>query len=185
MHCPNCGNSLVTKGKFCPYCGSSVPEDIVVKIDSRQEIVDHARMEEAKGRPVETKEREKTKRRIGCLTVIIAIIAAVVILAVYYEQSDRIRRSSYSSSSSTSIFAEEKARHQKEITRLQRVEDEILEDIRNERYEQALLKAQTLYYTDSWSKESKEAWDKKREALIKQLNELLGKEETAGVETSQ
>ncbi len=175
MHCPNCGNSLVTKGKFCPYCGTAIPEDIVLRIDSKQEIWDHARMEEAKGKPAETKEREKTKRRIGCLTVIIALIAAVVVLAVYYEHSDRIRRSSYSSSSSTSIFAEEKARHQTEITRLQKIEDEILEDIRNERYEQALLKAQTLYYTDSWSKESKSAWDAKREALITQLNELMEK----------
>ena len=39
-----------------------------------------------------------------------------------------------------SDLADEKAQHQKEITRLQKIEDEILDDIRNERYEQALLK---------------------------------------------
>ena len=173
MHCPNCGNSLITKGKFCPYCGTSIPEDIVVKIDSKQEIVDHAQMEAARRKPIVAKEQEKTKRRIGCLTVIIALIVAFVFLAVYYDYSDRMRRASYSGP--TSVFADEKAQHQKEITRLQKIEDEILDDIRNERYEQALLKAQTLYYTDTWSKESKAAWDTKREALIAQLNELIGK----------
>ena len=76
----------------------------------------------------------------------------------------------------------EDAKKKKKVERLQKIEDEILADIRNKDYEQALLKAQTLYYTDSWSNSAKEGWDNKRNALIKQLNELLGREETTDAE---
>ena len=193
MHCPNCGNGLVTKGKFCPYCGSQIPEDIFIKIDSKQEIFDHARVEEAKGEGKAKVEKEKTKRRYGCLVVFLAIIAGFVILTAIALNNDkqvRITRatttsSSSSASSSDDYFAERRAKHDKEVERLQKIEDEILEDIRNKDYEQALIKAQTLYYTDSWSNDAKKGWDNKRTALIKQLNELLGKEDTADVETDQ
>lgn len=188
MHCPNCGNGLVTKGKFCPYYGSAIPEDLLIKIDSRQEIIDHARVEEAKGEGKVKVEKEKTKRRYGCLTIFLAIIIGFVVLtAIALNNDKQVSVARYSSTSSTSsthtdYFADQKARHNKEVERLQKIEDEILADIRNKDYEQALLKAQTLYYTDSWSNSAKEGWDNKRNALIKQLNELLGREETTDAE---
>ena len=188
MHCPNCGNGIITKGKFCPYCGSAIPEDVFIKIDSRQEILDHARIEAAKVEGKAKVEKEKTKRRYGCMTIVLAVIAGFVLLtalSLYSEQQVRVARISNANSTSstyTDSFADEKARHNNEIERLQKIEDEILEDIRNKDYEQALRKAQTLYYTDSWSNSAKEGWDNKRDALIKQLNELLGKEETTDAE---
>lgn len=179
MNCPNCGSNLVVKGKFCPHCGTAIPEDISIKIDSRQEILDHARVAEAQEDGKAKIAKEKTKRRYGCLTVIIVLILAVVVLAIYYDYSDRQSRSSrstisYTSSSSSDYFSEMRTKHFAEVERLQRIEDEILEDIRNECYDQALLKAQTLYYTGTYSSDTKKAWDEKREALIQELNALKG-----------
>ena len=178
MNCPNCGSHLATKGKFCPYCGTATSDDITIKVDSRQEIMDHARMAEATETGKAKIANEKTKRRFGCLTVIIVFIVAIVVLAIYYDYSDRQRRSNVSSytSSSSDYFSEMRANHFAEVQRLQGIEDEILEDIRNGRYEQALLKAQTLYYTGTYSNDTKASWDQKREALIQQLNTLLGRE---------
>ena len=198
MHCPNCGNSIITKGKFCSYCGTQIPEDVLIKIDSKEEILDHARIEEAKGSPMVTKEKEKTRRHRGRIAVFLVIILGFVFLAAMTLYNDNQRQTliyrSPSTSSTTSakkttqetkssseisytgIFAAEQQQHAKEVERLRKIEDEVLEDIRNERYEQALLKAQTLRYTDTWSKQTKEEWDKMREALIQELTELMNKE---------
>ena len=180
MNCPNCGSNLVVKGKFCPHCGTAIPDDISIKIDSRQEILDHARVTEAQETGKATIAKEKTKRRYGCLTVIIVLILSVVALAIYYDYSDKQARNSrsygsYSSSSSSDYFSEMRTKHFAEVERLQKIEDEILEDIRNERYEQALLKAQTLYYIGTYSSDTKKAWDSKREALITELTGLIEK----------
>ena len=175
MNCPNCGSNLVVKGKFCPYCGTAIPDDISIKIDSHQEILDHAKVTKAQEEGKTKIAREKTKR--GCLTVIIVLIFAFVTLAIYADYSDkRFRRERLSDSySSTTFTSESQKRHNAEVERLRKIEDEILEDIRNERYEQALIKSQTLYYTDTYSKDTKKAWDDKRESLIRELTELTGK----------
>ena len=181
MNCPNCGSNLVNKGKFCPYCGTAIPEDITIRINSRQEVVDHARITEAQenGKARITNAKEKTKRRFGCVTVIVVIIVAFVTLAIYADYSDKKARRDYwsthsSTTSSTSDYlTESRTQHYAEVERLQKIEDEILDDIRNERYGQALLKAQTLYYTGTYSNETKKSWNEKREALIKELSALI------------
>ena len=176
MNCPNCGSNLVVKGKFCPHCGTPIPDDLTIRINSHQEILDHARVTEAQEVGKTRIAKEKTKRSYGCLTVIIVFIVATVVLAIYYDYSERQiqmnRSSSYYSSNSSDYFSERRNHHYQEISRLQKIEDEILEDIRNEEYDQALLKANTLYYTDTYSSETKKAWDTKREALIEQLTAL-------------
>ncbi len=30
MHCPKNWNDLVAKGKMCPCCGTTIPEDVLV-----------------------------------------------------------------------------------------------------------------------------------------------------------
>ena len=44
MTCPNCGSSIVEKGKFCPFCGTAIPEDLLIKIETKQDIIDHGRI---------------------------------------------------------------------------------------------------------------------------------------------
>lgn len=164
MNCPNCGNPLMDKGKYCPYCGSVVSDDVTVRIDSHREIVDHARIAEANVRGVKAK--ETTKRHRGLMIVAIIVILGILGLAafrpVFFLQIDRLFGPK-SDSLDDSI----------ETMRLQRIEDEILEDIRNEKYDQALAKAQTLRYTIDYSPTAKREWDSKREDLIKTLEGLI------------
>lgn len=175
MKCPNCGSNLSVKGKFCPYCGTAIPDDVSIKIDTHQEILDHAKVTKAQEEGKTKIAREKTKR--GCLTVIVVLIFAFVALAIYADYSDKkYRRERLSDSYSSPVFtSESQKRHNVEVERLRKIEDEILEDIRNERYEQALIKAQTLYYADTYSQDTKKAWDNKRESLIRELTGLIEK----------
>ena len=62
--------------------------------------------------------------------------------------------------------------HEQETVRLQAIEDEILQDIREEKYEQAIAKSKILVYTGD-NKMSKKAWDEKRQELINTLAELI------------
>ena len=79
-------------------------------------------------------------------------------------------------SQTSSLFQDEKAEHAKEIERLRKIEDEILEDIRNGKYEQALAKAALLHYTAGYSSSAGKEWDAKRVSLPEQLNKLVSKE---------
>lgn len=166
MNCPNCGNPLVSKGKFCPFCGTGIPEDIYIKMDSMQEILDHAKIEEARVEGQKTKEKEKTKRRRGLVIIVVVLIIALTGLAAMkltYFFPGMNPFGTKSDSLDDSI----------ETMRLHSLENEILEDIRNERYDQALVKAQTLRYTIDYSSTARREWDKKREDLIKTLNDLI------------
>ena len=171
MNCPNCGNSLVEKGKFCVYCGAPVPADLLIRVDSRQEsrseirseIIDHARLAEAQS---ETKrEQEKTKRRRGCLIAVIAVAALLILPLVVIA----VKPSEYEQKQRAKLPI-----HTEEIARLRALEDEILEDIRAGRYEQALAKASMLYYTADYDPSCGWDWDKKRQSLTDRLNELIG-----------
>ena len=172
MNCPNCGSNLAEKGKFCPHCGSSIPEDILFKFDMKQEIIDYGRVAEAQTKKEVSKEH--TKRGNILVRIVLILVLGFLALFVLSMIADNNQRSSTQSYSSTSsLFAEERAAHAKEIERLQKLEDEILEDIRNERYDQALTKTALLYYTTGYSNSAKEEWDAKRESLREQLNKLI------------
>ena len=170
MNCPNCGGNLAEKGKFCPHCGSAIPHDLYIKIDSRQEIIDHGRVAEANYQT--NREKETTKRRMGTLKIVLIILLSPIFLIVFLNIRDMIKgfQNDQQYNQRRSIEEEQKAL---EIDRLQKIEDEILEDIRNGQYEQALIKSQTLVYTIDNRSSIKEAWDKKREDLIKTINTFL------------
>lgn len=172
MNCPNCGGNLAEKGKFCPHCGTAIPADLYIKIDSRQEIIDHGRVAEANYET--SREKETTKRKMGTLKILLILVLTPFIL--FFLMGIVIRIESYihtqQYNKSTAIEIEQKQKDL-EIDRLQKIEDEILEDIRNGQYEQALIKSQTLVYTIDNRSSIKEAWDKKREDLINTITTFL------------
>ena len=52
---------------------------------------------------------------------------------------------------------------------LQATVDQIIVDIENEDFADAYIKANSLYWDDSWTSEGKEKWDATRTEIIKQI----------------
>lgn len=111
---------------------------------------------------------------MGTLKILLILVLTPFIL--FFLMGIVIRIESYihtqQYNKSTAIEIEQKQKDL-EIDRLQKIEDEILEDIRNGQYEQALIKSQTLVYTIDNRSSIKEAWDKKREDLINTITTFL------------
>ena len=131
-------------------------------------------------------EEEKTKRKARwpkALIILLAFVFAVILLSFLSSHSfyklvhgtETDANISNSLKSYEELFEREEKAHYSEINRLQKIEDEILEDIRQQKYEEAMIKAQMLVYTVNYSNETKESWDSKRNALIEKLEQYLDK----------
>ena len=55
--------------------------------------------------------------------------------------------------------------------KLQAIVDEIIVDIANEDYGSAYVKANSLYWDNSWTDEGEDKWNATRNAIIKQIEE--------------
>ena len=186
MNCPHCGSNLAVKGKFCAHCGSPIPEDVYIRIEEKKEIIDHGRVADAQAR--QTIIKETTKQGRGKVLIKIVIILVLGLLAYYFisildgqfQREFKLREAASTTEAPLSyqvdhLFEDERNQHKSEVERLTKLEEEILEDIRNQRYDEALTKTSLLYYTNgNWSKDTEKTWDKKREDLIERLNGLLG-----------
>ncbi len=160
MNCPNCGNSLITKGKYCPYCGTLIPEDILVRVESKQEILDHGRVADAKKEIRKTEERSRRKR-YGVIVLAILVIGFIAFIGIM----------AYVDSPYSGPTMSE--REHAENVRLQKIEDEILKYIKDGKYEQAYVMAGTLNYkVDTYSSYYKQ-WKETRETLEARLEKLL------------
>lgn len=171
MKCPNCGGELVTQGgRFCPYCGTDLRNEININIKkesiNKTEIVDHGRIAEA------TADERKNKAWV-ILKVLGLAVVLIMFISVFSMISGNNRASEQRKANEEAIKLEELNAHNQEIARLQAIEDEILQDIREEKYEQAIAKAKTLVYTGTYSSSSRKAWDEKRQELINTLAELI------------
>ena len=54
---------------------------------------------------------------------------------------------------------------------MQSIVDQIMIDIENEDFAEAYVKANSLYWDDSWTSEGEEKWDAIRKEVIKQIEE--------------
>ena len=59
----------------------------------------------------------------------------------------------------------------KQEQELQAIVDEIMIDIENEDFAAAYVKANSLYWDDSWTSEGEDKWDATRKEIIKQIEE--------------
>ena len=160
---------MARDGKFCPYCGTSLVNDININIKeekyNKTEIFDHGRIAEANA--------DERKNNAGFVLKIVGFVVAIIIFILVYSMiSNNNRVSEQRRVDEEMIKLAELNAHDQETTRLQAIEDEILQDIRDEKYEQAIAKAKTLVYTGNNST-SKKAWDEKRQELINTLAELI------------
>ena len=59
----------------------------------------------------------------------------------------------------------------KQDRELQAIVDQIMIDIENEDFAAAYVKANSLYWDDSWTSEGEDKWDATRKEIIKQIEE--------------
>lgn len=153
--CPNCGANIevdeLRDSFYCSYCGSQVQRDSsntfrIVDVAKIKEIESNERL---KNKEMEIgREANNTSRRI--MIIGIAIGALLFLIAAI---------SGFVTDSKT----------KKEDQRLQEIVIEIQEDILNEDYDSALLKANRLHMYSAWAGKDKE-WDQRREELIELIN---------------
>ena len=67
------------------------------------------------------------------------------------------------------IFCSVKLGSDNEEKKLQETVNEIMIDIKNEDYEDAYVKANSLHYTSGWSHDIEKKWDDTRKAIIEQI----------------
>jgi len=82
LTCPNCGSSIVEKGKFCPFCGTTIPEDLLIKIETKQELIDHGRIAEAEAQKKHEEEKTERSKTIVCVIGTIVISLAIIIYLI-------------------------------------------------------------------------------------------------------
>lgn len=161
LTCSNCGASLEIDldniQVFCPHCGHKlmIPIDHLsdLLIEKEKTKRDQLQMEHE----IRTKnesyriEVDKNRRSWKLVGILYAILATVFIFVMIYAS---IRNHSYEN------------KHAEQIHRLEQIEQEVYDAIKNEDYDLARLKVNDLYLIESGSNEEKAMWDAKRESLI-------------------
>ena len=160
LDCPHCGAVLEPKDGldtfFCTYCGGKIiiSEMSDAAYQARVDIKKLEKNVELHKTELEhkalMKDKEHQQERFNFKRIIILLILMPVIslgpLGLMYLVSS--------------------IPHRKEIKKLEKTESQIIEDIDNQNYDSALLKANQLYYTSNWSSEEEKAWNDKRENYI-------------------
>lgn len=163
LKCPNCGAPVEIENDldvfFCKYCGYKIilegQTDAVINAKVRLKDMEHKEKmwdkkynyEKYKGEQKRKCKKSKTKR-----IIILSITIPLVFLMLF-----------------ASLFYSIKLSSDNEEKELQKTVDEIMIDIKNEDYEEAYVKANSLYYTSDWSNEIKNKWDNTRKSVIEQI----------------
>lgn len=170
LTCPNCGGSLdIEDGLdifYCKYCGYKILLEnqseaaynakVRVKHMEHKERLQEKRNEHKERLQERYNEQERYKMEFkkkddrwtfvavfGIFGVIMAVCGIMVL--------------------SGNLGA------QKQERELQSIVEEIMIDIENENFDEAYIKANSLYWDDSWTSEGEEKWDATREEIIKQI----------------
>lgn len=163
LNCPNCGAPIEIEDGintfYCKYCGHKVVlsdiDDSVLNAKMHLKDIEHAeKMQDKRDTQerykIESKNKsERTKNKQKIILGIIGVIGCIIFL--------------------TAPFLLARSRSDNEEQKLQNTVDEIMVDIENENFEDAYVKANSLYYTAGWSDDIKEKWDRTRESVIKQI----------------
>lgn len=161
LHCPNCGAILdVEDGLdtfFCKYCGHKILLEGQSKAAYEAKVrVKHMEHEERMQDKQDSHERfqmefeQKGQRRT--LLIVFSIFGAIIALCLVI-----------------SLFGNAGVKSQER--ELQVVVDQIMIDIENENFAEAYVKANSLYWDDSWTSKGEEKWDATRKEVIKQIEE--------------
>lgn len=161
LHCPNCGAILdVEDGLdtfFCKYCGHKILLEGQSKAAYEAKVrVNHMEHEERMQDKQDSHERfqmefeQKDQRKT--LLIVFSIFGAIIALCLII-----------------SLFGNAGVKRQER--ELQAIVDQIMIDIENEDFAEAYVKANSLYWDDSWTSKGEEKWDATRKEIIKQIEE--------------
>ena len=161
LFCPNCGASLEVEDGldtfFCKYCGykillqgqSKAAYDAKVRVkhmEHKERLQDKRDAQERYRMEFKQKEERRT------LAIVFGILGAIIAMCLI-------------------ISAVGNAGAKKQDRELQAIVDQIMIDIENEDFAAAYVKANSLYWDDSWTSEGEDKWDATRKEIIKQIEE--------------
>ena len=161
LFCPNCGASLEVEDGldtfFCKYCGYKILLQGQSKAAYDAKVrVKHMEHKERLQEKRDAKERyrmefkQKDERRT--VAIVFGIFGALIAMFLI-------------------ISAVGNAGAKKQERELQAIVDQIMIDIENEDFAAAYVKANSLYWDDSWTSEGEDKWDATRKEIIKQIEE--------------
>ena len=161
LFCPNCGASLEVEDGldtfFCKYCGykillqgqSKAAYDAKVRVkhmEHKERLQDKRDAQERYRMEFKQKDERRT------LAIVFGILGAIIAMCLI-------------------ISAVGNAGAKKQDRELQAIVDQIMIDIENEDFAAAYVKANSLYWDDSWTYEGEDKWDATRKEIIKQIEE--------------
>lgn len=161
LFCPNCGASLEVEDGldtfFCKYCGykiilqgqSKAAYDAKVRVKHMEH---KERLQEKRDAQERYRMEFKQKDERRTLAIVFGIFGAIIALCLI-------------------ILAVGNAGAKKQEQELQTIVNQIMIDIENEDFAAAYVKANSLYWDDSWTSEGEDKWDATRKEIIKQIEE--------------
>ena len=159
LSCPNCGASLEVEDGldtfFCKYCGCKILLQGQSKAAYDAKVrVKHMEHKERLQEKLNDQERyrmefkQKDERRT--IAIVFGIFGTIIAICLI-------------------ISAVGNAGAKRQERELQTIVDQIMVDIENEDFAAAYVKANSLYWDDSWTSEGEDKWDATREEIIKQI----------------
>ena len=161
LFCPNCGASLEVEDGldtfFCKYCGykillqgqSKAAYDAKVRVKHMEH---KERLQEKRDAQERYRMEFKQKDERRTLAIVFGIFGAIIAMCLI-------------------ISAVGNAGAKKQERELQAIVDQIMIDIENEDFAAVYVKANSLYWDDSWTSEGEDKWDANRKEIIKQIEE--------------
>lgn len=161
LFCPNCGASLEVEDGidtfFCKYCGYKImlqgQSKAAYEAKVRVKHMEHReRLQEKRDAQERYRMEFKQKDERKTLAIVFGIFGVIIAFCLI-------------------MSAVGNAGAKKQEQELQATVDEILIDIENEDFVAAYVKANSLYWDDSWTSEGEDKWDAIRKEIIKQIEE--------------
>lgn len=161
LFCPNCGASLEVEDGldtfFCKYCGYKILLQGQSKAAYDAKVrVKHMEHKERLQEKRDAQERyrmefeQKSERRT--FAIFFGYCGAIIAMCLI-------------------ILAVGDSGVKKQEQELQTIVNQIMIDIKNEDFAAAYVKANSLYWDDSWTSEGEDKWDATRKEIIKQIEE--------------
>ena len=165
LGCPSCNAILKTEDGidtfYCIHCGhkifldglseASINAKVRIKEMKHKEVIKDKEISHEQYK-IEQEEKENKRNMIPAIVFFGVVIVGFIIMCCL----------AYSN-------------HKAQEVQLQSIVVEIEKDIKNEDYDSAIIKANSLYYTADWSSDVEKKWDETRKAIIKRIEKAQKK----------